>query len=322
VKPKNALFICKLKNVTKNQKFKKRDNSFFILFLNKYQIGDLSLFICNSQYNSSSLTFGTTRKKTVVDKKIANWNHTDFFRTDINWPRFITELDNKYPNGAKINCYACSDGSEAYSIALKLIQQLGLKKAQKFFPIIAKDIDKEQIEKDKKGIVGLRKTIDIPEMKRCLKDTNIKIDDIIEPANIEPEKVFGVYNYEIGQYKVKGFLKDVVKFETANIVEDTNKKFPENSVVLFRNAVPYLSPEQEKQLVQNLDKNLSAGNLVVIGGFDQDYSCIAEHLANSSFHVVDSDNPMVYTRRNLKAEFPLGIQYRDNPLMAGLFEKD
>lgn len=266
-------------------------------------------------------TFGTTREKTTKGQTVLNWKHTDFAREDIDWSRFIDDMTNRYPNGAKIHCYACSDGSEAYTIALKLIQKLGLEKAKQFFPIVAKDIDKERIEKNKKGIIGLRKTIDIPEIKRCLKNTGIGLDEIIEPTQLESEKVFGTYNYEINQYKVKGILKHFVKFETADIVQDSFKKFSKDSVVLFRNAVPYLRPEQELQLVQNLRANLPPKSMFVIGGFDQSYSFIGEHLTASSFSAYDLENPMVNRGKKLKGDFTLGVPFRDNPLIAGLFVK-
>lgn len=204
---------------------------------------------------------------------------------------------------------------------LKLIQNLGIGKAKKFFPIIAKDIDSELIEKNKQVVIGLRSSIDIPKAEKCLIDSNVNISDVIESTQLAPEKVSGTYNYEISQYKIKGILKGAVKFEKADIVEDTAKNFPKDSVVLFRNAVPYLKPEQEQQLVKNLRKNLPANSLVVIGGFDQDYSYFAEHLSKSSFDICDKDNPMISRCKKLKWEFPLGVQYKENPLIAGLFLK-
>lgn len=274
--------------------------------------------LVRSIHHNNQPVFGTTRQKTVQDKKIINWQHTDFARQDMDWNKLIDEITSRYPKGANIYCYACSDGSEPYTIALKLIQKLGLEKAKKY-PIVAKDIDKQRIDKNKAGIIGLRKTIDIPEIKKCLKNSEIGIDDIIEEANIAPEKVFGAYNYEIKQYRVKGVLKDLVKFEAADIVQDTAKKLPKNSVVLFRNAVPYLTSQQETQLIYNLKSNLTTGSMFVIGGFDKNYSNIGEHLIKSSFNAVDLPNPIVKNGKKLKGTFPLGVSFNDNPLMAGVF---
>ncbi len=277
------------------------------------------MLVKSLQYNNQT-TFGTTRQKMAKGNKVYNWLHTDFARQDIDWNKLIEEVANRYPEGAKIYCYGCSDGSESYTIALKLIQSMGIEKAKKF-SIIAKDIDSARIEKNNQGIIGLRKTIDIPMINKFLKNTGINIKDIIEEANIPTEKVFGAYNYEIKQYKVKGILKDLVKFESADVVQNTAKKFPKDSVVLFRNAVPYLTKAQESRLVQNLRSNLSVGSMFVIGGFDQSYSNIGEHLTKSNFIAVDSKNPIVKSGKKLKGTFPLGLPFNENPLLAGVFVK-
>ena len=71
---------------------------------------------------------------------------TYFFRDDLNWNAFIKFISNKYKNADRVNIlnHACSNGQEPYSLAAKLMQTLG-EEAEKFFPIIAKDIDKENI---------------------------------------------------------------------------------------------------------------------------------------------------------------------------------
>ena len=63
-------------------------------------------------------------------------NSTSFFRRDIDWKSIGSTFDSQFPKG-KVNIYdfACSDGSEAYSLIITLIEQLGEKKAQRFFPI-------------------------------------------------------------------------------------------------------------------------------------------------------------------------------------------
>lgn len=271
--------------------------------------------------NSYKQSFGTTREKTSCGKKITNWKHTDIARQDVDWNRFIDELLNRYPKGAKIFCYGCSDGSEAYTIALKLIQKIGVEKTRKLYPIIAKDIDEQIIRKNNSGIIGLRKSIDIPEIKRCLKNTGLQIDDVIEKTSASSEKVFGVYNYEIEQYKTKGILRNLVKFETANIVEDTKNKFPKQSVVLFRNAVPYLNNNEEKQLIQNLKNNLQQESMFVVGGFDKSYSYIDKDLIENAFTLLDEKIPIIKSGKKLAGEFPLGIPFREDVCQGGVFIK-
>lgn len=260
--------------------------------------------------NYPSLRFGTTRTQKIVNDTLINSNRTDFCRSDMDWNRFSDYLIKKYPNGTKIHCYACSDGSEPYTVTLKLIKKLGKKEAQKFFPIIASDIDEDRIKKNNEGILGLRKAADLHKIRMCLQQTGIKLEDILSPAKVSPEKIQERYKYEIKQYEIKGILKDAVKFKTANIVEDTKKKFPKNSVIMFRNAWAYLKPEEERQLTQNLNKNLSKNSMVVIGAFEHNYSYATEHLLEKSFRVVDKKEPMIKTGHKITQKLPLGVVYK------------
>ena len=89
------------------------------------------------------------KKKTLL---YSFTTETDFFRSDVNWDKFVELLYLKYKNTDKVNliCHACSDGEEAYSLAVKLISKFG-EKAEKFFPIIARDVDFGNIELAKEG---------------------------------------------------------------------------------------------------------------------------------------------------------------------------
>ena len=72
----------------------------------------------------------------------------------MNWRMLANYITSK-ATPPKILCYACSDGSEPYSIALSLINRLGYTEAQKHFPIIAKDIDETMIKRAKSGFISL-----------------------------------------------------------------------------------------------------------------------------------------------------------------------
>ena len=64
---------------------------------------------------------------------------TSLFRYDLNWHRIFNILYEEKPQ--KIYSIGSSDGSEPYSIVMGLIEKFGIKKAQKFFPIFARDAD-------------------------------------------------------------------------------------------------------------------------------------------------------------------------------------
>ena len=98
----------------------------------------------NPQSNIQNPLFTSNkRERGIKEDGTLNRNTTSFFRNDLIWGDFADLLIDKYKNENKVNvyCYACSDGSEPYSVAMLLISRLGLEGAKKFFPIIAVDKD-------------------------------------------------------------------------------------------------------------------------------------------------------------------------------------
>ena len=84
-------------------------------------------------------------------------NFTYFFRNDFQWKSFAAYLNRKYKGVNSVNIYnaACSDGTEAFTLAIALISKLGKDAAKKFFPIKAHDINESLIVDAKSGIVPL-----------------------------------------------------------------------------------------------------------------------------------------------------------------------
>ena len=82
-------------------------------------------------------------------------NSTEFFRRDFPWDNIGKVFTKHFPKGEVcIHNFACSDGSEAYSLIIALIEQLGEKKADRFFPIIASDIDKDIVKMAASGKIS------------------------------------------------------------------------------------------------------------------------------------------------------------------------
>ena len=85
---------------------------------------------------------------------------TCMFREDLDWKKLGEFLETRFAKCSKVNTYVygCSDGSEAYSLSILLQNKFG-KDAEKFFPIIAKDIDEEKnFRKHKEAKRRLRKS--------------------------------------------------------------------------------------------------------------------------------------------------------------------
>ena len=101
-------------------------------------------------YDKGCDFFGTKDAKILVS------NCTNFFRDDLPWNSLGKTLDELYPENEKVNVFnfACSDGSEPYSLAICLMEQLGEEKAKRFFPIQATDIDPKILPDNKKGVIS------------------------------------------------------------------------------------------------------------------------------------------------------------------------
>lgn len=224
-----------------------------------------------------------SRVSTDESGNIVNRNRTMFLRNDLNWTKFVDYLDEKYDGVKKptIYCYACSDGSEPYTLAMMLISKLGEEKAQKFFPIIAKDIDSAFLDDANDGNVYLteadfhkiddktkRSIFKFFDLGEKFKDPNVKEEwpfmDKIEDdfIKINGEIVFPA--------KVKDILKKAVVFEQANILDDIQNVKSDNSVVMFRNAWKYLGDDGIESLLKSLSDNLNESSICNIGEFDTD----------------------------------------------------
>ncbi len=207
------------------------------------------------------ISFGTIERK-IIDSKfkrldnlsnIKMKNNSYFFREDLPWNNVINHII-KGNKARKLYCYACSDGSEPYSIAILLISKLGYDKAQKYFPIIARDIDPFVINKAKSGYIDF------------LYDDFEKINKYQDKAKMiffEPN--CGKYPIE---YKVCDNLKKCVNFELGNILKDKDTLDYDGSIIFFRNVWPYLKKAKQLSLINTFKNKFSKETSLVIGDFD------------------------------------------------------
>ncbi len=214
---------------------------------------------------------------------------TLFFRDDMDWENFVEYIDNNYKNTPKVNiiCHACSDGEEPYSLALKLISKLG-KKAEKFFPIIAKDIDSDNIQKAKDGIFRISKT----ELR------NMKIH-----SNNNLDKYFHIvyHNDEYIYAAAKPTIKSKIIFEQSNILEDIDSIKPGNTILLCRNFWPYIKPEEKaKELASKICSKLGLSDIVVIGYYDMFSGLAHKLLYDNGF--VGTDIRCVFRHKNIQKQ--------------------
>lgn len=223
--------------------------------------------------------------RVIRDKygKMLYRNTTNFFRDDLDWLKFGEYIKNKYKDTKKVNiyCYGCSDGSEPLSIAI-LIRELFPEQNNKFFPIIAKDIDSTMIYLAKTG----QNEVDCTDFEMINKFTNNKFDKYVKTQK-------NLLGYEPIPAKINPELLKDIEFSVADIKEDLHTINPKNSIVFCRNFWPYITPETEQiRLVNELSSRLKDNSTLVIGGFDKWANL--NNLLQSRYFKRAKDLPNVY----------------------------
>lgn len=193
--------------------------------------------------------------------EVINRNVTELFRPDLRWKEFTELLAKKYERNDNINLidYACSDGSEAYTIALCLINYTP-EICRKSFPIIAKDFDKHILSRAMSGNCNIYAS----DLDAINDHTSNKVNDYfsVVPAQ-DSDFIFAIRPKEI--------LRNNIKFQHANILDDIQKLPDENNVILCRNCWEYLGKENFHYLAEQLYEKTKNNGLVVIGKHEETF---------------------------------------------------
>lgn len=241
-----------------------------------YQCGQNEAFTL-PRYNRELSIY--TKETGQTNAKILVSNSTDFFRPDLPWNNLGKIFNKHFPEGkVNIHNFACSDGSETYSLIISLIEQLGEKEAQRFFPIQASDVDCEIIRMANSGKINAT-DYDIIAIKNQIKDGDInKYFDVTSLG----------YNKNI--LAPKEILTKNVIFETLAMDEGLDKLKKGNNIILARNFWKYLSPESLTKTSWKLREKCDKSTLLLIGKFDLTKGgSIPLHLAELGFdHYNDS----------------------------------
>lgn len=207
-------------------------------------------------------------------------NTTTFFRKDLDWNRLADIISKDFKAQTPIYLGAGSDGSEACSLKMLLEK----KAPGKNFHILSFDIFEAKVNESKQGITDI------------WNGAQSKIKKFVG-SKIFNKNFIKIPNsgYEIGKKSIHGgalfkmteHLKEMIDFKVADVVEFTQQKFKEPCVFLFRNAWPYLKPEKQLELAENLKNNLPEKSLVVIGSYDVKKGNIAELLLLKGFKSIE-----------------------------------
>ena len=183
---------------------------------------------------------------------------TYYFRDDIDWEPLIKYICKKYENVPKVHFinHICSNGMEPLSFLMSILIHAP-EHIKKFTPILAKDINEENINMAKKGICGASSEdfLRVDRMtKGCYKYfLNLKqSDDSKDLFIMSPKKV----------------LTEKVIFEQGDIFEDIEKMPRENTFLSCRNFWFYLPLHKQEEIASRLGKHFASGSSVLLGYMD------------------------------------------------------
>lgn len=170
-------------------------------------------------------------------------NETYFFREEAHFEFLQQQLPSlkKQPE-LLLWSAAASTGEEAYSLALMLADQLGLKHNWR---LVGTDINDEVLEHARRGVYHLRQTERIAKpllQNYCLKGVG----------------------KDQGKFMLRPELRNKIEFRQANLMNLT--VMPEKFDVIFlRNILIYFKAEDKKHIVNSVVKQLKPGGLLVVG---------------------------------------------------------
>ncbi len=221
-------------------------------------------------------------------------NFTVFFRPDLssldsqfgNWDEFKKVVRDNFENTPKVNVYnfACSDGSETYSLATALIDEFK-EDSDKFFPIKASDLDSEMVKRASSGLVACSSD-DIIRMRYNLsKDTH---------QSFETFKTQNPFDFRYKYYfRANDDLRSKIEFSQGDVEEEITKIAPENNLILCRNFWPYLGKKKATKVLTELLQKLDKTSIVAIGSFDKTVPYIEPIFIENGFLEI---SPNVYKK--------------------------
>ncbi len=183
---------------------------------------------------------------------------TYFFRDDLDWESLIKYICDKYKNVQKVNFinHACSNGMEPISFLMGLMV-LAPDNVKKFTPILAKDINPENIMMARRGECGASS------------------DDFIRMHNITNHRQNEFVNIKRDEFtdrlftiSPKKILTDNIIFEQGDIFKDVDTLPADNTFLSCRNFWMYLPFKEQDRLAYKLGQRLNKSSTLLIGYLD------------------------------------------------------
>lgn len=235
-----------------------------IVLLIKSETGhDFSLYKKNTLYRRVERRMGLYQLSTMTDYAHYLGEHTQeitllfkelligvtrFFRDPTVWEQLKKDIFpvmfSNYPDNSILRAWiaGCSTGEEAYSLAIIFKEALEeLKPAKNLsLQIFATDLDKDAINKARRGIYPQNISIDVSE-----------------------ERLNDFFTEEENNYRINKAIREMVIFAPQNIIMDP--PFTKLDILTCRNLLIYLDPELQKKLLLLFHYSLNSGGVLMLG---------------------------------------------------------
>lgn len=170
-------------------------------------------------------------------------NVTEFFRTPIKFKELETKILPQLlqkNNSLKIWSAGCSNGAEAYSVAI-ILNELSPQGRHK---IIGTDIDLEMLRKARIGVYGEN-----------------------EMGQVPPEILNKYFHVQGKEFHLHEEIKKKVEFKRHNLLFDPYEK--NCDLILCRNVVIYFTEEAKDKIYFQFYESLRPGGVLFVGGTER-----------------------------------------------------
>ncbi|BBD09207.1 CheR family methyltransferase [Desulfovibrio ferrophilus] len=192
-----------------------------------------------------------TKEMDKLCEKITT-NETSFFR-DIKQlnvfrneilPEMLKTQEEKGKKELNIWCAGCSSGEEPYTLAIMILEQLGMKVIGWRIKISAYDLSPAMLAKCRKGTYG----------EYSFKTTPKGM--ILKYFEKQPD----------GMFKVRPKVQKLVSFAPINLSDRMAlKRVPKSQIVFCRNVIIYFDETMKKQVLGSFYDNLLPGGYLFLG---------------------------------------------------------
>ena len=243
------------------------------------------------------------QKYDVFDKELIRTS-TNLFRDDLKWSQLAKYIKAHFDPKGKVNAYslACSDGSEAYSYVISILENIPQELQQKFLPLKASDLDKEAIKAAKSGRLNIYPIEFLTAENRGIDLFNYMTDKNVS-LTINGDTVSE--SDQISSYKVIDKVCKNVEFKRSDILTELKRiKDDGNSVIMCRNVFPYLKPDYVDEVIKNAREILKDGSLFIIGEYDEAVD-MGNRLLKNGFFKPLLNSEFIFMRGNKQYIFNL-----------------